>query len=119
MIRFLRHSRLLAIILLLATPALGGAWLQAAHPCPVDSPWLAAQTGSHGAHGEHGSEPGAGCHCVGSCAGAAVAVLAPATALSTAAAPAPTARPHIAWGAPAPAPLPSDRLPPATAPPLV
>jgi hypothetical protein len=40
MIRLLRRSRLLALVLLLATPALGGAWLQAFHPCPVDTPWL-------------------------------------------------------------------------------
>jgi hypothetical protein len=116
MIRFLRRSRLLALALLLATPALGGAWLQAAHPCPVDSPWLADHEGGHGDHGAQGGANG--CHCVGSCAGAAAAVLATATVLPAVVAPAPSDRPRLTPGTLTPAARPSDRLPPATAPPL-
>jgi hypothetical protein len=116
MIRLLRRSRLLALALLLATPSLGGAWLQAAHPCPVDSPWLLEHEGSHGDHAQGGAE---GCHCVGSCTGATVAVVTGAPLLSSAAVPTPVSPPRLSHGAPAPAVRPSDRLPPATAPPLV
>lgn len=105
MIRLLRRSRLLALSLLLVTPALGGAWLQALHACPVDAPWAAGDEGAHAGH--HGTQESAGgCHCVGTCAGVATAALAVASILPPVAEPAPAARP-------------SYRLPPATAPPLV
>jgi hypothetical protein len=122
MIRILRQSRLLPLLLLLATPGLGGAWLQAAHPCPVDLPWLAgaehAQQGSH-----HGTEPGnapAGetCHCVGVCHVAGAALVATATRVAVLVV---TSDPPAATPAPdldPPVQLPSDRQPPATAPPL-
>ena len=116
MIRILRRSRLLALILLLATPALGGAWLQAAHPCPVDSPPIADHASGHGDHGTEGSA--GSCHCVGSCASPVGAVLAAAAVLPPVAAPTPVARPRLAPGAPSPTLHPSDLLPPATAPPL-
>jgi hypothetical protein len=117
MIPLLRRSRLLVLTLLLATPALGGAWLQAAHPCPVDSPWLAEHEDGHG---DHGAPAGHGaCQCVGTCAGAAVAVLAASTVLPPATAPAPAVRPRLTPGVTAPGIRPSDRLPPATAPPLL
>lgn len=116
MIRTLRRSRLLALVLLLATPALGGAWLQAAHPCPVDAPWVLDQGAGHGDHGEH-SAP-AGCQCVGSCAGAAATHLPPVAVVPAAVLPAPAVPPRLAAHDLAPAFRPSHRLPPATAPPL-
>ena len=115
MIRLLRRSRLLAVVLLLATPALGGAWLQAVHPCPVDAPWLE----EHGHGQEHGSTSKAeGCHCISSCSASSIAVLATG-AVSPAASTSGFLR---ATGVPAErrrtAPRPSRLLPPATAPPL-
>jgi hypothetical protein len=122
MIRFLRSSRLLALALVLATPALGGAWLQAVHPCPVDMPWLEEQGGHQAGHseGHHGAPAGQaeGCHCVGSCSTATGAALVSATetpSLTTSAAPVPPAFPARGDAPPL---RPSDRLPPATAPPL-
>jgi hypothetical protein len=122
MIRFLRHSRLLALALALATPAFGGAWLQAVHPCPVDMPWLGehdAQTGEH-AGGHHGAPAGQpeGCHCVGSCSAATAAALATESESPALTASAASASPAFPPHADAPALRPSDRLPPATAPPL-
>ncbi|MGH7526411.1 MAG: hypothetical protein ACREMX_06880 [Gemmatimonadales bacterium] len=120
MIRLLRRSRLLALVLLVATPGLGGAWLQAAHPCPVDTPWLAGG----GAHGEHHDSGPAGdnghgfCHCIGSCSAAAIAVLPTAARLLSAAVAIPAYATPFAPALAAPVAVPSDRLPPATAPPL-
>jgi hypothetical protein len=122
MIRILRRSRLLALLLVLATPGLGGAWLQAAHPCPVDLPWLAGQhQGQHASH--HGTEPGtvpAGevCHCVGACHTAGAALLTTAARVAVlvltgdrpASTPAPDLDPPVQRS--------TDRQPPATAPPL-
>jgi hypothetical protein len=115
MIRLLRHSRILALVLLLATPALGGAWLQAFHPCPVDTPWL-----EHHGHGhEHDGAPKAvSCHCVGSCSAATTAVLSTAAANVEAAPQGFSPRPLFARRASIPLPQPSELLPPATAPPL-
>lgn len=116
MLRLFRRSRLLALALLLATPALGGAWLQFAHPCPVDAPW----TAEHGGHGaEHGgADASSGCHCVGTCAPGILAALgaddpSPAAAVSI-----PPAGSPLVPAAQAPSLRPADRLPPATAPPL-
>ncbi|HEU5041022.1 MAG TPA: hypothetical protein VFT84_09395 [Gemmatimonadales bacterium] len=117
MIHLLRRSRLLALALLLATPALGGAWLQSVHPCPVDSPWLTAE---HQEHTGHGQEAGtAACHCVGSCQAVAVAALVAAPVLPLVAAPVPVVPLRFSPAEHPPAARPSDRLPPATAPPLV
>ena len=117
MIRLLRRSRLLALVLLLAPPAVGGAWLQTVHPCPVDTPWLAGHSGDHAEHGEQATP--AGCHCVGSCAGVTVAVAPGAPVLAIAPIPAPVLRPRVTAATPAPAVRPSDLLPPSTAPPLL
>ena len=117
MIRLIRRSRLLALLLLVATPALGGAWLQAMHPCPVDTPGLQAEHGQHADH-EDQAQP-TGCHCVGSCAGVSVAAVPAAQLLAAPAVPAPAVRPRVTDDAPAPAVRPADRLPPSTAPPLV
>ena len=122
MIRMLRRTRLLAAALVLVTPALGGAWLQALHPCPVDAPWDEASAGHQAEHsvGHHGTPAGhaEGCHCVGSCSTAAGAVLAKATESPAVIASAPAAQPTFPARADAPVLRPSDRLPPATAPPL-
>jgi hypothetical protein len=115
MIRLLRRSRLLALVLLLATPALGGAWLQAVHPCPVDSPWL--EQDGHG-HEHDEASKAAGCHCVSSCSAASIAVL-PSGAAEIESTPS-TFSPRPVFSPRADAPLlqPSEFLPPATAPPL-
>jgi len=117
MIRLLRRTRLLALVLLLATPAVGGAWLQAVHPCPVDAPWLAEHHGEHADHQDRGG--GTGCHCVGSCAGVSGAVVPAAPVLAARAIPAPATRPRVTAAFSTPAVRPADRLPPSTAPPLV
>jgi len=115
MFRTFRRSRMLAVLLLLATPALGGAWLQAVHPCPVDTPWLE----HHGqGHDHEAASKGAACHCVGSCSAASMAALPPvavgvADFSSGVAAPA-----LLVPRSDAPLPQPSELLPPATAPPL-
>jgi hypothetical protein len=115
MIRLFRRSRMLAVLLLLATPALGGAWLQAVHPCPVDTPWLE----HHGqGHDHEAASKGAACHCVASCSAASMAAL-PPVAAAVAHVPAGVALP-AAFVPRSDAPLfqPSEFLPPATAPPL-
>ena len=118
MIRLLRRSRLLALVLLLATPALGGAWLQAAHPCPVDAPWAAEHGGDHG--GQHGAPADTGtCHCVGSCAASAGSLLPAAAAVTQVLADLPAAPRPASIAVLAPTLRPADRLPPATAPPAL
>lgn len=115
MIRLLRRSRLLALVLLLATPAFGGAWLQAIHPCPVDTPWLE----QHGHGHEHGATSKAeGCHCVSSCSASSVAVLATGAVSLAASTSGFSALPAFPPRAHVPLLQPSDLLPPATAPPL-
>lgn len=127
MLGTLRRLRLLTWMLLLSTPGLAGTVLQAAHPCPVDAPWLAAeQAGHHGGHaGHHGSVPddagqdaGHGvCNCVGACqvgapaplpSGAGPIRVVPVAVVSAPVVPSTTTAP--VW-------RPLDRLPPSTAPP--
>ncbi len=123
MLHLLRHSRLLPLALLAATPGVAGTVLQAAHSCPAEAPWLAQGGGTPDAqhHGTHGSEPGAPveCHCIGAChaastwaapAGGPVIAIRELTRIAV-------LRPASA--ALAPAPLPYRFLPPATAPPLL
>lgn len=89
------HARLLASLLLIASPAVGGTLLPLAHPCPVDAPWL-AEPDAHpeagaGHHGHHvpatassdaptgvpaGHDSHTDCSCIGMCAAPAV-LLAP------------------------------------------
>ena len=118
----LRALRLLALLLLIGSPGLGGSLVQALHPCTAEMPWMArADDGGHGAHG-HGESPSeatdAQCHCIGSCAaGIAIVSIAAGPDVRVAAAfahPSPTPRPLAA-----PRGIPSDRLPPATAPPTL
>jgi hypothetical protein len=66
MLASVQRGRLIALLLLLLTPGLGGWAVQALHPCP------AAAVGHHhgsGGHGDGPSVPGheAQCHCIGSC----------------------------------------------------
>lgn len=81
MLRVFRRCRVLALTLLLAAPGLGGTWLSLAHPCPVDTPWLAQE-----AHSDHGAQPSHGhgdapasstssCSCVGTCQSGAPALV--------------------------------------------
>lgn len=74
------RSRLLAVVLLLASPGAGGMVLPVLHPCPVDQPWAVAagameghgQTHAHH-HGGDGSRPEhRHCQCIGACEDAAM-----------------------------------------------
>ena len=106
-----RSRRLVAVLLLLLTPALGGWAVQTAHPCPTA---LASEQGHHGmpGHGGHGAE----CHCIGSCHAPASVALPSATVIAVVVAiPAPPPSPDGAL--PVPASRLSDLLPPSTAPP--
>lgn len=123
MIGRLRSSRVLALLLLLATPGMAGTALEALHPCPEAAPAYAAAAGTHAGHdadaGHESSGHTAECHCVGACAVSAVAPIAAASSLPTVAVIDPAARVIRAAPARLPASPPSDRLPPSTAPPLV
>ncbi|MDQ2669465.1 MAG: hypothetical protein M3Y31_02425 [Gemmatimonadota bacterium] len=123
MIGRLRRWRLLGLLLLLATPGFAGTALEGLHPCPESAPWVAAASeashAGHGAGGEHDASGHTGdCHCLGACL-AAIAALPLAPELPGVA----VDRPVLAGIPVAPADLPasrpSDRLPPATAPPLI
>jgi hypothetical protein len=113
-----RSRRLVALLLLLLTPALGGWAVKTAHSCPTAlGADLHAQPepGHHGlpAHGGHGAE----CHCIGSCH-TPPAVIPPAPAPLGVAVAEPAPAPVRAHGAlPVPASRLSDFLPPSTAPP--
>ena len=126
MLKALRRSRLLAVLLFAASPAIGGTVLPAVHPCPVDMPWLAPDAGaaSHGDH--HQGQPGPAdaphhetCNCIGSWnSGSAIAPPEPAR----------VSAPRLVVYSPVPfcaadssleLSPPATLLPPATAPPLV
>lgn len=126
MLRFLRRSRLVAVLLLLAMPGTGGTLVQAAHPCADKAPWTVAAD-SGGDHARHAPDAGqaddAGpgthrCECVGACASAAGAAGPAATPAITF--PAFAGRPPAVPGHrhDAPRPRPHRLLPPANAPPL-
>jgi len=73
----LRGSRLLASLLLFASPAAAGSVLPVLHPCPIDAPWLLEHQAHAGHPGHHGmARAPAGdqhehhCNCIGSCAAA-------------------------------------------------
>ena len=123
MLGSLRRSRPLALALLLATPGAAGMVLQAAHPCPVEAPWLSQPGDAPDAHhhGSHGSDSGVPveCHCIGAChaastwgpppSGGPVVAIAELTQAAFA---------HPKYLALAPVALPYRFLPPSTAPPL-
>ena len=52
----MKWTRLASLLLLLASPALGGTLLPVLHPCPVDAPWTLAG-GDHADHGNHHPAP--------------------------------------------------------------
>ena len=125
MVRFRRSPwlQLLAVLLMIGSPGLGGAALQGLHGCAERMPWLAdgvadAASGHHaGGHEESPAEQG--CHCIGQCQ---------ATAVMASPAPGALARANDLPAAPstrfaesriAPAGRVPHRLPPATAPPLL
>ena len=122
MLGFLRRSRLIRLALLFVTPGVGGTVLQAAHPCPVEAPWLSQPGDASNAHhhGDHGSDTGlpVECHCIGACN--AASTWAPPSGGPVVAIPQLTrvvsAQPSCT--ALAPASLPYRFLPPSTAPPL-
>ena len=120
MIGRLRRWRLLALVLLFATPGIAGTVLDGLHPCPESAPWAApAEGAAHGGHGTgHHDAPSQAnpCHCLGACVGAAAILFTPT--LPTVAfeeTPSDVVRlPAVD----APAARHSYRLPPSTAPPL-
>jgi hypothetical protein len=64
-------GRLFTLLLLLASPAVGGTVLPAVHPCPVDAPWTADADDPHAGHEGHDPAPAPGshdCSCISSCA---------------------------------------------------
>ncbi len=101
MMNLFRRLHSLALLLILASPGIGGVAMPVLHPCPVDLPWLAGggtETGPHGGshgspvtdhegHGDHhgsslgqgsgteGHQDGGGhlCSCMGSCCPGAIA----------------------------------------------
>lgn len=74
----LRRSRLVALLLLLLTPGLGGWAVQALHPCPAAIPWAASAADQRDHQDHHQSAPGDTghedeCRCIGSCQAALAA----------------------------------------------
>jgi len=116
----MRRSRMVALLLLLLTPGLGGWVVQAAHPCPA-----AAAAAGHADHGQrHHEAPAHGghdahCRCIGSCqiAPAAQAAVAPTLDVAPATYRLSPRRPDGALLLPAGQP--AQLLPPATAPPVL
>ncbi len=121
MLRFLRRSRLVSFLLLLATPGVGGALVQAGHPCADKAPWTAEAPGAggHQHHGPTDAEPsGHPCECVGACQSSAAPVgpaRLPAVVVASTLAEAPA---RFAPRAGEPPARPDRLLPPANAPPL-
>jgi hypothetical protein len=132
--RLRRLARHLALPLVLLLPGLGGTWLQAAHPCPVEQGAVghaghggpSADLAGHGGHAapHQGPDDGAPaqdaehatCTCVGACGqGAAPAAPVATTSLQDAVHAFTPIRPTIpAW---LPVFAPTDFLPLSTAPP--
>jgi hypothetical protein len=117
----IRRSRLLALLLLLLTPGLGGWAVQVLHPCATAGAHAAVAHGTGHHDGGSPAEPGHApeCRCIGSCQSAATVT--PASAPTVAA-------PIPAYQLVSPRPADSHRLPagripdlhpPATAPPLL
>lgn len=117
------RSRLASFLLLLASPAVAGTVLPVAHPCLVDSPWLAQAPEAGGGHeGHHQAQsPDQSdhtCTCPSACTAATV-VAAPAVGASVSLPEAPVHSQFPALEVSAPwAQSLLDRLPPSTAPPI-
>ncbi|MGE0555443.1 MAG: hypothetical protein AB7R55_18585 [Gemmatimonadales bacterium] len=122
MVRSLRHSRLLSLLLLGASPGLGGVAMPVLHPCPVDTPWMAGAGAEAGAGHHHETAPEQGgthagtCQCLGACQVSSAAV--PKAAGTPVVEPSVVERAaqRLTAGAPFAA-RPDRRQPPATAPP--
>ena len=114
--------RLIAVLLLIGSPGLGGTGLQALHGCTEKMPWLADQAagaaqGHHGGHQEAPAEPD--CHCIGQCQ-ATPAMPTAGEAAFSGTADLPAIVPVLSGESRvAPAGRTAHRLPPATAPPLI
>ena len=109
------RTRLAALVLLIASPGVAGLAVDAAHPCPDKAPWTVEQGGHH--HGQPTPEHH-DCKCVGACQTAVAASMDVRDGLASVA-PVISLRPasfHIQLLS---AGRPLDRLPPATAPPIV
>ena len=127
-LRRARWLRLFAVLLMIGSPGLGGAGLQAMHGCTERMPWLAgsgdtppgphdADSGHHGSH--HDAPAEQGCHCIGDCQ-ATPAMASPSPGALVRSADVPAAGSSLAGvSRVAPAGRIAHRLPPATAPPLI
>ena len=122
MIAALRRFRLLACLALLASPGVAGGAVQFLHPCPVANPEVVSRHHAAADMADHGHAPEAPdrqheqCHCIGACCPAAmVAPPAFSSGIAVRVAPLPAAR--FAAREAGPGFLPSELLPPSTAPP--
>ncbi len=117
MIALLRRSRATALALLLLAPGVSGGAVQWLHACPVK----AAPVADHQHHGQAPADTGhsQSCQCIGSCNSAATA--SPAKPVTVAVAVIQPARQAVLPSGVnfVPVGIPSDLLPPATAPPLL
>lgn len=115
MLTLLRRSRALALAMVLLAPGITGNAVQWLHACPAE-----AQSAADHQHDSAPSESGhsQGCECIGACS--AAGAVAPAKSLTILTAVVlPEHRAVLpAYRAYVPAGIPSDLLPPATAPPL-
>jgi hypothetical protein len=109
------RTRLAALVLLFASPGFAGMAVDAAHPCPDKAPWTVEQEGHH--HDRPATERH-DCKCVGACQ-TAVAVRVDLRDGLAAVAPVFSYRPASFHVQVVDLARPQDRLPPATAPPIV
>jgi hypothetical protein len=109
------RTRLAALVLLFASPGFAGLAVDAAHPCPEKAPWTVEKTSHHhdGPATEHHD-----CKCVGACQ-TAVAVTVDVRDGWTSLAPVFSYRSAAFHVQLIDLGRPQDRLPPATAPPIV
>ncbi len=118
MLSLLRHSRAVAMAMVLLAPGISGSAVQWMHACPAE----AQAVPDHQHHGSESSQPShqQGCDCIDSCNTAtAVAPAKSVTSLAVLSEPGrplvlPAGLSFVSAGTPF-----SDLLPPATAPPLV
>lgn len=131
MMAALRRMRWVTLLLLIASPAIGGQVLPLLHPCEVQvervvegDPALAPHDHGHGQHApapteSHSGHEGDGCQCIGACHTPALLAAPAAAELAVMAVLPPELRRAEAPQADTPpASIVLDRLPPSTAPPL-
>ena len=116
MLALLRHSRTMALAMVLLTPGIAGSAVQWLHACPAEEQSAAAH--AHGDQSQSDSGHSQGCECIGTCS--AAGPVTPAQAVTTLMAA--VLGDRIAVPPPGytfiPAGTPAHLLPPATAPPL-